>query len=101
MRYLYTVIFSMVFVLGGFSQALTIDTTFKPFIDIRCCGVFAGSILDIWEEPKSGDLFIVGNFYFATANKENHNGVTSMHKDGSRNFQFKGISSGGGGLDFM
>jgi len=54
MRYLFTLLFSMVLVLGAFSQALTIDTTFKPFIDIRCCGASAGSISDIWENSTSG-----------------------------------------------
>lgn len=91
MRIVITLIASIGLVAGTFSQPLTIDSTFQPFFDIRCCGAFAGSITSLHEDQTTGKLYMSGDFSFSM-NNQSYNGYASMQNDGSYNGDFLGSS---------
>src|SRR5690554_1647264 len=80
---------------SGFAQNKTfiVDTTFKPFFDIRAQRY--PYISDIYES-KSRKLYITGSFEIPEpSNNQMHRDLISINIDGSRNKDFKGTYGGG------
>ncbi|MCB0802759.1 MAG: hypothetical protein KDB74_06655, partial [Flavobacteriales bacterium] len=48
--------------LSIFAQPYTYDSSFQPYFDIRTNSPNAGLINGVWENPKNGKLFVVGDF---------------------------------------
>ena len=81
---------------SGFAQNKTfvVDTTFKPFFDIRTQA--APNIADIYES-KSRKLYITGSFEIPEpSNNQIHENFISIKTNGLRNSQFTGTDGGGG-----
>lgn len=64
-----------------------LDPTFQPFFDIRSHSYNIGPVNDVWENPHTGKLYLVGGFEVHLPNQP-HGGVTSCNRDGSRNTSF-------------
>lgn len=82
---------------NGDAQTLLIDSTFQPHFDIRT-GLNAGSIRDVWENPKNGKILIAGGFDFTLLNpRQVHGSYTMIQRNGNRDFSFvgSGFSSAG------
>jgi len=80
---------------GLSAQRLVLDTTFQPFFDIVNHPFSAiPDIINIWENPKTGKIYTVGDFEFHQPGTIEHDGLTVMNRDGSRNTSFLGFSSG-------
>src|SRR5690554_245421 len=86
---------------SGFAQNknFIVDTTFKPFFDIRAQPY--PYISDIYES-KSRKLYITGNFEIPEpSNNQIHENFISIKTNGLRNSQFTGTDGGGGGKKFF
>ena len=76
------------------AQKYIVDTTFKFHFDYRN-RAGNGDVEDIWENPRNGKIMMVGDFELDLVNpREFHYGTTIVKRDGSRDFAFKGGSSG-------
>ena len=80
------------------AQTLVLDTTFIPFFDMHSMSsIDRGVINNIWENPKTGKIFVSGSFDFRTPfNQPNpsvrHEGLTSLTRIGT---QVSGFSTAG------
>lgn len=81
---------------SSFAQRLVLDTTFKPFFDVHQSNR-SGDIVNVWENPKNGKLWVVGNLNIAA----NHKSLTSMSSNGSQNPSFVSSGISGGGSNFF
>tara|TARA_B100001109_G_scaffold207786_1_gene175118 strand:- start:3314 stop:4837 length:1524 start_codon:yes stop_codon:yes gene_type:complete len=86
----------MVIGLSSLAQPYTLDLTFQPAFNIRNNTLDIGPTNDLWENPQSGTIYIVGGFKIPYPGQQ-HGGISSMLRDGSRNlnFSFNGGSSTG------
>lgn len=76
------------------AQPYTIDSSFLPYFDIRTNTPYGGRVADVWENPKNGKLFIVGDFDIRENGIPIHDGFTQTFINGNYSSSFSAIISG-------
>lgn len=71
--------------------SFSLDTTFQPFFNITQ-GIGKGYIGNVWENPLNGGLHVAGGFRKFLGNDPFYS-LMSIHRDGSRNYNFIGSSA--------
>ncbi|MBL1143634.1 MAG: T9SS type A sorting domain-containing protein [Bacteroidetes bacterium] len=77
------------------AQPYTIDPSFLPYFDIRTNTPYGGRVADVWENPKNGKLFIVGDFDVGGSGIPPHSNFTQTQRSGVFNSNFSASVGGG------